>query len=302
MGTRGIDVSRHQGNINWGKIKEQDIKFAIIRASCSNHKDAKVDANVAGCIKNGIDYGFYHTLYAKTIEQAKKEANLFLESISPYAPTYPVYVDIEFWDDKDANNKIIWTNRDLPAQQFTDMVITFCEIMEKAGYYTGIYANRDFFQNHLQYSRLTQYDCWLAEWVDAPSWKGNFGLWQNKVIRGTAQSMGVQSVDLDLDVAFKDYPTIIRAAGLNKLKGIQAAKPPIKKATTKTQSASKVIKTFHEGDKVKVLKAIDYDSKEAFTSWYPSYEVLEEPKGSRAVIGKGGVVTSAIDAKNIQKI
>lgn len=209
---KGIDVSYHQGNIDFAKVKAQGVKFVIIRATCSRHKDKKLDEYVKGCETYGIPYGFYHAMYATTRERALLEVDLFLKAIAPYRPTYPVYTDMEYWYDKDEN---IVNN--ISGELFTELGLLFTDKVEKAGYYAGIYTGKNMLENVLDYNKLKRFDIWLAQWNSKATWKGNFGLWQNNVLHGDMSVYGMPQADgLDQNIAYRDYPAIIKRLGLNK--------------------------------------------------------------------------------------
>ncbi len=209
-GTKGIDVSYAQGTIDWGKVKLAGIEFAMLRASRGYISEAKPMAqdvtfeyNVTQATAYNINVGVYHYLYAETVEEARKEAQFLLKTIEPYDITYPVVLDVEEQ-----------YQADLGKKQLTDMCVAFLEEIEKAGYYTMIYANKAWLTTHLDMNRLKDYDVWLAQWNTVPTYKGSFGIWQYS-------SKGIVSgIDgyVDLNIAYKDYAKIIRQNGLNNLK------------------------------------------------------------------------------------
>lgn len=260
---KGIDVSKHQGKIDWAKTKSNGVEFAIIRASCSMHTDERLAMNVLGCNSNKIPFGFYHTLYADSVEGAKTEAKIFLESIKGHKPEYPIYVDTEFWTENG------WTNTKLSRRLWTDMVIAFGDMCEKAGYYFGVYASRSFIQNTLIYDELKRFDFWLAEWdVTIPTWKGNYGLWQYSVRRGNQADYGMpQTNGLDMNFATKDYPSIIKSIGLNGFTNKKVEPKPSTPAPKPTAPLPKsvkkpVVQTLKRGTKIRIKEgAIDLNTR-----------------------------------------
>lgn len=198
MTTKGIDVSKWQTKIDWAKVKASGIQFAIIRAGYMQKEDAKFKTHIAGALAQGINVGVYCYAKAKTPAEAVAEANHILTLIKPFKVTYPVFYDLE-----DAE-LLPLTN-----SQRTDIAIAFCEQIENAGYYAGIYANKNWLENLLEYNRLKPYDVWLAQWAKEPSWNGGYGVWQY----GQAEVDGVGNCDCNL--AYRDYPTIISEKGLN---------------------------------------------------------------------------------------
>lgn len=295
---KGIDVSKWQGNIDWAKVKASGIKFAMVRSSARHtYVDDKFKANVQGCVDNNIDYGIYHVMYATTVDIAKLEAKHFLNTIKGLKPTYPVVLDLERWEE----------NANCSGELLTDMATAFCDIVEKAGYYIAIYANKSWLTGVLNYNRLKRFDIWLAQWSDKATWTGNFGLWQYD---NSGKIDGING-NVDMNISYKDYPSIIQSnsfngyvkevvikpiikpcAKSNIVKIVQSQKPIVKPVATKS--------TLKVGDKVIVLKAIDYDGK-PFKTWFKTYTV-KEINDNRIVIGIGVVVTCAINIKNIKKV
>lgn len=209
-GTKGIDVSYHQGAIDWGKVKLSGIEFAMLRASrgyISEAKpmaqDATFEYNVTQATAYNINVGVYHYLYADTVAEARKEAQFLLKTIEPYQITYPVVLDVEEQ-----------YQADLGKTKLTAICKAFLEEIENAGYYAMIYSNKTWLTTYLDMNELKNYDVWLAQWNTVPTYNGNFGMWQYS-------SKGIVSgIDgyVDLNIAYKDYAKVIRENGLNNLK------------------------------------------------------------------------------------
>lgn len=161
---RGIDVSEWQGAIDWDKVKGSGIEFAIIRTGYGrggNQADEYYVRNVKWAKKAGIKVGLYHYSYAESPEDAVKEAEFCLRIIDNEKLDLPIYFDIE--DDSISNKNDNETR--------TQMCINFCSTIEKAGYWAGIYANKNWFDNYLDYDQLkARYTIWLAHYgIDSPS-------------------------------------------------------------------------------------------------------------------------------------
>lgn len=202
---KGIDVSVHQGDIDWEKVKKSGIDFAMLRTGYGIYSETQIDKNfhrnIKGAQANGISVGVYHYSYANSVSQAREEAKFCLDIIKNYSLEYPVCYDIE-------DKSIIKYNR----QTKTDMCISFCDTIEQAGYYAMIYCNLDWLRNHLSQEQLLQkYDLWLAQWgAENPSIP--CGIWQ------TSDSGRIDGIkgNVDTDISFKDYKSIITNAKLNK--------------------------------------------------------------------------------------
>ena len=166
--TKGIDVSKWQGEIDWKKVKYSGIIFAIIRAAAGQKKDKKFISNIKNATKAGILCGVYLYSYATTIAEAKAEAEFLLNIIKPYKITYPVYYDIE--DTVQAR---------LTNAQRTDLICAFCNTIQKNNYIAGIYASTSWFKNKFNLNRLKKYEKWIAQWyTTSPSYDGAYGMWQ----------------------------------------------------------------------------------------------------------------------------
>lgn len=171
--SKGIDVSKYQGAIDWSKIKDSDIEFAIIR--CGVGEDLKVQddtyfaQNVKGCEQYQIPYGIYLYSFATDKAMAQDEAKHVLRLIheTNANPKLPIYLDIE---DK--------TQKDLPAGILGDIAETFCNTMIEAGYKAGVYSNLSFWNNKLTDNRFSQWDRWVAQYNSVCDYKDVYSIWQ----------------------------------------------------------------------------------------------------------------------------
>ncbi|MBR5485162.1 MAG: glycoside hydrolase family 25 protein [Oscillospiraceae bacterium] len=202
----GIDVSYAQGDIDWAKAAADNrIDFAMIRATATYpHKnysgvDQKWQRNIKEAVKTGLPLGVYHYSYALTVEDAKKEAEHFLNTIKGYKFEYPVVFDFE---DPSQNA--------LNSREAAEICLTWLETVQAAGYYAMLYSMADWFTHKLTDKRLQKYDRWVAH-VNAPEPAVEGGIWQ---YTWTGRVNGIETL-VDLNYAYKDYPSIIKAAGLN---------------------------------------------------------------------------------------
>lgn len=200
MATNGVDVSTFQGNIDWPSVKNDGIDFAMIRASYGTTTDDQFVNNAQNISQTSLGVGAYHYFYATTTDEALEEARYFLDVISPYKFSYPVALDLEY-------EPLL----NLGSQNLTDIVLTFCDTVEKAGYYVIIYANLNWLVNYLSMDILDRFDVWLAQWGPEPTYSGNFGMWQYT----SSGSVNGINGNVDRDIAYRDYPTIIKNKGLN---------------------------------------------------------------------------------------
>lgn len=205
---KGIDVSVHNGNIDFQKVKAAGINFVMLRLGYGaiGKNPCKLDNNFVTNLNNarkaGLDVGCYFYSYALTPAQTQVEANWVIKTLSKYKGvfTYPISFDLE---DR--------TQENLGKETLSSMVKTFCSTLEKAGYYVSLYSNLAWLNYRLDPSVVKSYDVWLAQWSSKPSYTSPFGIWQYSA---TGKVNGINT-DVDLDVVYKDYPSIIKSNCLN---------------------------------------------------------------------------------------
>lgn len=203
----GIDVSRWQEVIDWQKVKAAGVEFAMIKAGEGTQTEPTFLRNIKGAKEAGIQCGIYWFNSARTVEDVEAEIQACIETISPYQLEYPVAYDFEyrcFWDlEKDplAND----------PQLCTDIIYRFLEGIEEAGYYPILYSNKGFPARYLCKSDLTdRFDFWYANYnLTEPD--EYCGIWQRSC-KGRIDGI---SADVDLDVSYVDYRTIMKTYHLN---------------------------------------------------------------------------------------
>lgn len=201
--SKGIDVSVHNGVIDWAKVKAAGVEFAIIRAGYGkviSQKDAQFERNYAGATAQGIPVGAYWYSYAVTPAEAEQEAHVFLEAIKGKKFEFPVYLDIE-------EKKTFSTGKN----NVNAIIKAFCDVMEKTGYWVGIYASRSAVQTYISTENQQKYALWVAEWGAKCNYNGTYGIWQNSE---TGRVSGING-NVDTDICYVDYPTIMKASGKN---------------------------------------------------------------------------------------
>lgn len=155
----GIDVSEHNGYINWGKLKGK-IDFAIIRAGYGkNHVDNKLIENINGCSSIGIPYGMYWYSYAYTEEMAVNEAKYICDIAKSYHPLYPICFQWGSESEKYANGKNIF----ISDAKRVSIARSFLDYIESHGHYAAIYCDKAYYNKG--FSKLGKsYDIWFADW------------------------------------------------------------------------------------------------------------------------------------------
>lgn len=197
---KGIDVSHHQGTIDWNKVKP-NIDFAMIRACYGWDNDKQIDKqfkiNAQACENLSIPYGLFHYSYAMNESDALKEANFFLKVIEGFHPSYPIAFDFE---EKDQLR--------LPVENQIKIIETFLNRIQEAGYYGVLYMSASpmqYLYNHKP-DRINKYDCWVAHvGVPKPTFSGNYGMWQYSWVGNIDGING----NVDLDYSYKDYESLI---------------------------------------------------------------------------------------------
>ena len=149
----GIDISSWQGDIDLTPYKN---KFVIIRVLAGTKLDNKAKRNMDECTRLKIPFGVYCYSYALTVDQAKAEAKKMLEVIKGYNIRVGVWFDMEDADKYKEKHNFTFSKSHISA-----ICNAFCEIIENAGYYAGIYANYSWFKNYIN---CPKYDKWVASW------------------------------------------------------------------------------------------------------------------------------------------
>lgn len=208
---KGIDVSKHNGSINWDKVKKAGIKFAMIRAGYgANNIDEKFKFNISECNRLGIPCGVYWFSYAYTIEMAKKEAQYCLAAVKPYKLEYPISFDFEYDSVEYAKQKGVTIGKGLAS----DITQAFCSEIEKAGYYVINYSNIDYLNNYFETKVSAKYGLWLAQWNNNEQPSRECQLWQYSA-EGKVNGI---SGKVDMNKSLVDFPKIIKENQLNGYK------------------------------------------------------------------------------------
>ena len=223
---KGIDVSNHQGVINWNRVKAAGIDFAMIRAGYGkNNIDKQFKRNIEECNRLGIPVGVYWFSYALSTKMAAEEAKACLAAIRPYKVEYPVVYDLEYDTLRYASLKDIAIDRKMAS----DMVRAFCGEVESAGYYAMNYSNLDYLRNMFEPELRKDYDLWLAQYSSQISNDaGQVYLWQH-TDKGKVDGI---TGNVDLNISYRDYKAIIARAGLNS----QAKKISVAIETNQTRN------------------------------------------------------------------
>ena len=211
MEKRVIDLSSWNGLVDFGKVKADGITGVIIRAGATGYgaahtkfKDEKFETNYKNAKAAGLEVGAYYYSCAMNEAEAKAEAEFFASCIKGKQFELPVYMDVE---STDAPSDL----RILGKQKLTAIIVKFCETMEKAGYFAGVYSGKYWARDYFDLSVVSRFTFWLAHWTTKTDFTGAFDMWQYSA---TGRIKGV-SGDVDLNYQYKDFAPIIKSLGLN---------------------------------------------------------------------------------------
>jgi len=228
MKTFGIDISKWQKGINFDKIKKEGVQFIILRCAYGRSVDSCFEDFYKQAKAKGFNVGAYIYTLATTPTAAEAEAEYACGLLKGKQLELPIYFDIE-----DKRQKA------LSKSYNTTICKSFCEYMERNGYWAGIYASKSFFSDYLNDAELQSYAHWVAQWSKECTYKGNdgvLGMWQFGGETNLIRSTKIAGQTVDQNYMLVDYPTKIKAAKLNGF-GSTAEKPsttPSKPVATPT--------------------------------------------------------------------
>ncbi len=327
----GIDISRWQGDFDFNKAVAEGVEFAIIKGGGGDaglYTDAKFERNYREAKAKGLPVGVYWFSKATTIKGAEAEAEYFYTNVLKGRQfELPIYIDVEHSD-----------MLGLGKRALTDVVKAFLNYLENKGFWVGIYATAYSFSAHFKDNELTRYAHWVAQWAKSCSYQNTdcLGMWQFGGETNYIRSNKIAGVTCDQDYMLVDYPSLIKAAGLNGFTKGGGVKPVLKSVEEIAKEviankwgvgadrkkklteagynyeevqnrvnelmATNVIK---EGDKVKLSNnAVVYGTDKKFAPYiYKSVLYVREIKGKRVVIStlKSSAVTGAVDIKYLTK-
>ncbi len=229
MELKVIDLSYHNGNVDFAKVKAQ-VDGIILRCGYGSdivsQDDKKFKEYAEACVKHDIPFGVYLYSYAKTMADAKSEAEHCLRLLEPYKDKlqYPVYLDLEE------------AGTELGA---VDRALVFGEIIERNGYWCGIYANEYWWNKPLAGGNLDRFTKWVAKYGandgvphEKPNISGAYDIWQYS---STGKVAGI-SGNVDMNICYRDFPDEIRPEATQTIQGpvSQPAQSPATKPTQRT--------------------------------------------------------------------
>lgn len=194
----GIDISKHNGNIDWNAVKNSGVQYVILRcgyrgsASGVLVEDQKFKSNIQGATAAGLKVGIYFFSQAVNEVEAVEEASMTLSLIKKYRITYPVYIDVE-----SANGRADGISK----AARTSVINAFCQTIRNSGYMPGLYANKNWLTEKINTGALGGCKIWLAQYVAAPTYGGRYEMWQYSSRGSIAGIKG----NVDLNVSYMGY-------------------------------------------------------------------------------------------------
>ena len=194
----GIDVSYHQGDIDWEQVKASGIEFVMMRVGYRGYgessklvEDTNFQANIRGASDAGLKIGVYFFSQALNLAEVEEEVDFLLERIEGWEIAMPVVYDWEYVSDEART-------ANMDARTLTDCSRHFCELVEEAGYQPMIYFNRNQAAHLLHLEELTDYPFWLAAYTDRMGFAYKVDMWQ---YTDNGRVPGIEG-PVDVDVLF----------------------------------------------------------------------------------------------------
>lgn len=202
--SNGIDVSAHQGKIDWSAVKAEGIDFVMIRCGFRGYgsgaicEDAYFKTNVTNATANGIKVGIYFYSAAINEQEALEEAVWVISKIKTYRITYPVVYDFEDFQRYRCSN--------VDGAQATRNAITFLNLVKQAGYEPMMYASKNDISNKMSRSSFNSYKFWLAHYTSGglttpTDYAGNYNMWQ---YTSKGHVNGING-NVDMNIAYFSY-------------------------------------------------------------------------------------------------
>ena len=196
----GVDVSSFQGEIDWKKVKNSGIRFAMVRLGYRGYGQAGnmvVDEyarkNLEGAQKAGLEVGAYFFSQATSIDEVDDEIFFFMQTLGDFELTMPIVLDWEYISDTARTAHV-------DARTLTDMQKHFCETMVNFGYTPMVYFNWHLADSTLYLSELEDYPFWLALYQNRMTYPFRVEMWQYTC---TGRVPGIQG-DVDINVYMPD--------------------------------------------------------------------------------------------------
>lgn len=198
-GAMGIDVSKHNGNIDWNAVKNSGVSYVIIRCGYRGYstgvlvEDPKFRSNIKGAKAAGLKVGAYFYSQAVNEVEAVEEASMAIDLVKGYGLNYPLFLDVEASGGRADG---------ISRETRTAVCKTFCQTVQNSGISAGIYANKNWFTEKINTASLTSYKLWLAQYASAPTYTATrYDLWQYS---SKGKVSGI-STSVDMNISYVNY-------------------------------------------------------------------------------------------------
>lgn len=210
MEMKAIDISHHNGTADFKKVKAAGIDGVFIRTGYGKFLQSQIDKkfydNYDKAKSAGLNVGAYHYSYAHSPAEAVKEAEAMIKIIGDRKFELPLFFDIEEKSQEKLSKKIC-----------SDMVRAFCNRLESAGYWAGVYSYDAFFGTNIAENIVQRYSAWVARVENVkPKICKRYDIWQ---FSWKGKVDGIKG-DVDMNIIYKDFPQIIARKGLNGYSGL----------------------------------------------------------------------------------
>ena len=284
---KGIDISSYQGGINFDAIKSVGVEFLILRAGFTGwgtgvnyNKDTCFEEFYNKSKSHNIPVGAYWYSCANTKEKGIAEAKYMYENwLKGKQFEYPIYIDVEDTHHQVGNKRGV-----------TDAIIGFCEYLENLGYYVGIYASDiSGFQDKMYLNELNAYDKWVARYGSEPKYVKQYGMWQST----SSGRINGYNGNLDCDIAYKDYSSIIKNIGLNGFS---------KSSTNNTQNINSLDNYSDEELATKVINGEFGNGNERKQKLGNRYQNVQDIVNNKVCVTSSPVYYKVVKGDNLTKI
>ena len=203
----GIDVSYHQTEIDWDKLKQSPCEFVMIRCGFRGYtegglkEDEKFREYADAAVEAGFPIGVYFFTQATSREEAVEEADFVLSLVKDYPLSYPIALDCEYVSDSNARTNLI----EMTKEERTEYALTFCERIKENGYYPIIYASENWLRRSLDATMLQEYEIWAPQYLDQNDFMYDFTIWQYT----DAGSMPGVKGNVDINISMVDYASFV---------------------------------------------------------------------------------------------
>lgn len=196
---KGIDVSEFQGNLDWKKIKEDGVQFAILKFGNiydedENYLDSKFEQNYQECLKYNIPVGIYVYNYCNSVNNVKKAMEWVFDKLNGKKLNLPIYIDME---DNDIQRESKGT--------LTNICNEFIKLVKTENYNAGVYANLNWFNNYLEPNKFEKdTSIWVAQYYKECQYEGEYDIWQY------SSSGKVEGIDGNTDMDYLYNEDIVK--------------------------------------------------------------------------------------------